>query len=419
MSTPVGVVVNGLTGFAWVHHRAIWAAEQNGVCRLLGYCDHQPSESGERTKRQYRLTERGVPLFSDFSAMLERTGDRCHLAFIPSPPTIHAADHAAAIGRGIRCYLEKPPTLAPTEFAAMLARERQVGKAAIVGFNEMADPVRYDLKCRLARGEFGELRRVDVMGFWPRPTGYYRRARWPGRLCLDGQLVLDSVFGNAMAHYVHGLLFWGRSDAVWGWASVSSVEAELYRVYDIESADTVFARGALDSGVVFRIAFSHACTPTIDPVETLHCSHATVALQRGAATVVWKNGKVEAIAADSLDSHDRAVARAIAEIRGEPVAIPSVGLEQCASFVEMNALLHVAGGTIHCVHDHAASSPTARWIDGIEAVAQRFVSQGLLPSEQGLRWGRRGGSATPNDLDQLERVIAANCAAAAIPSDQA
>ncbi len=412
MSTPVGVVINGLTGFAWVHHRAVFAAEQKGLCRLLGYCDHQPSESGERTKREYRLEERGVPVFPDFASMLDSVGERCRLAFIPSPPTIHAADHAAAISRGIRCYLEKPPTLSPSEFEAMLDLERRVGKSAIVGFNEMADPVRFELKRRLVRGEFGALERIDVLGFWPRPAAYYGRSRWPGKLMLDGQLVLDSVFGNAMAHYLHGMLFWGRNDAVWSWASAASVEAELYRAYEIESADTAFARGMLNTGVSFRVAFSHACAETIDPVETLHCRDATVRLRRGSATVAWSTGRVEDIVADPVDSHDRCIARVIAEVNGEAVEIPSVGLQQSASFVKMNALLYVAGATIHQVEGAVANSgPTTKSIQGVEQAGQRFITDGRLPSEQRMPWGRAGGWATAANIDQLERVIAANCAA--------
>lgn len=414
MSTPIGVVINGLSGFAWVHHRAVLAAESKGLCRLLGYCDHQPGEAGEKVRQQFRLRERGVELFSDFPSMLDRLGSRCAMAFIPSPPAIHAEDHRTAISRGVRCYLEKPPSLAPAEFEAMVALERRTNVSAIVGFNQMADPVRFALKRRLIAGDFGRLQQIQVMGFWPRPASYYARARWPGRLTVNGQLILDSVFGNAMGHFLHGMLFWGATENVWSWTSVQSIEAELYRANAIESADTVFARGVLRTGVPFRIAFSHACEDTIDPIERLECSDAVISLDRGSATIAWRTGDVESLPAGPDDSHDRSITRAIAEVRGEAVTMPSVSLTHCASFVDLNALLYVAAMRIHDVDStNIRSTHIGVTIIGVEDAARALLAGGKLPTEALIPWARAGGAATCTDIGQLDQTIASMSAATA------
>jgi predicted dehydrogenase len=404
--SPLGVVINGLTGFAWVHHRAVLQAEEQGLCRLLGYCDHQPGPVGAELVERYRLRQRGVPQFNSFSAMLDAVGDRCALAFIPSPPLVHANDHAVAVRHGTGGYLEKPPSLDPAEFAGMLQLEAGARRPTWVGFNHFADPVRLRLKERVIAGEFGRLRRVDVSGFWPRPRSYYTRATWPGRLKVGDQLLLDSVFGNAMSHYIHAMLFWAETRMVWGWARVAQVEAELYRAHAIESVDTLFARGKTETGIDFRLAFSHACTAKQDPVERLECDRAVLEFAAAGTLIRRRDGGVESVAAEAVDSHDRSILRAIDDASGKAVTMRGVTLADCASFVELHGLLYVAGRDIHPVPTIVfESEPDRVAIAGIEEIARLFMTTGALPTEQGIAWARGGGAATPADASRLPATI--------------
>jgi hypothetical protein len=45
-------------------------------------------------------------------------------------------------------------------------------------------------------------------------------------------------------------------------------------------------------------------------------------------------------------------------------------------------------------------------IRDLGTVCDRFLESGLLPSAQGVEWGRPGGSATRDDVARLQATIA-------------
>ncbi len=61
-----------------------------------------------------------------------------------------------------------------------------------------------------------------------------------------------------MSHHVHNMLFLAGIKSPSSWADCRAVEAQLYRTWPIEGADTVFVKGELASSIEFRIALSHA-----------------------------------------------------------------------------------------------------------------------------------------------------------------
>src|SRR5690606_16855120 len=121
----------------------------------------------------------------------------------------------------------------------MIQRDAKARHQTQVGFSYIVEPWRHALKERLRSGELGRLMRAALLGSWQRPSSYYERAPWAGRLAMQGGLVLDSCFGNAMAHHVHNLLFFAGEAGGFSWADIASARAELYRANAIESADTV------------------------------------------------------------------------------------------------------------------------------------------------------------------------------------
>ena len=52
---------------------------------------------------------------------------------------------------------------------------------------------RLALKERLLSGEFGAIRGGTLSAMWPRPSGYFARNAWCGRLFVGDHIVLDSV----------------------------------------------------------------------------------------------------------------------------------------------------------------------------------------------------------------------------------
>jgi predicted dehydrogenase len=174
--------------------------------------------------------------------MLERHRRELDLVVVPTPINLHAEMHAAATAFGLPVHLEKPPTLDHAELEQMIAADAHARRASFVGFNFIIEKTRLALKQRLLAGEFGDVRGATLSATWPRPTSYFTRNQWAGRLLVGDQLVLDSCFGNAMAHFVHNLLFWAGNRGLYSWGQPAAVRAELDRAHPIEGADTFLWR---------------------------------------------------------------------------------------------------------------------------------------------------------------------------------
>ena len=289
-------------GFAGSHHHAVARLEKRGHARLICTCDPRPDFfAGEQ--RAWHLAARGVQVFSDYRAMLEACHRDLDLLVVPTPIHLHAEMHAAATALGLPVYLEKPPTLDYAQLEKMIADDTRARKASLVGFNFIIEKLRLALKERLLAGEFGAIRSATLGALWPRPASYFARNNWAGRLLVDGRIVLDSCFGNAMAHFVHNLLFWTGGPGLFSWAQIATVRAELYRASAIEGADTFFVAAGTTAGVPIRFALSHACAGPSTHCETVLCDKAVLSYSAGLHTEIrWADGRVEKSPLETFDA---------------------------------------------------------------------------------------------------------------------
>src|SRR5699024_11272594 len=95
-----------------------------------------------------------------------------------------------------------------------------------------------ELKKDIIKGIFGKPIRFKSMVQWPRNESYYNRSPWAGKkYSTDGSMIFDSVANNATAHFLHNLLYL-NGDNVDTSSKIDTLEAELYRVNNIETFDT-------------------------------------------------------------------------------------------------------------------------------------------------------------------------------------
>lgn len=406
----VGIV--GMGGFAQNHHKAVAQLERSGRCRLICACDPERESFADRA-RELDFEPRGVRFHDHYLSMLDAHRDELDLVTIPTPIPLHAPMHRACVERGLPVYLEKPPTLSCEEMQEMLAVEAGAELATNVGFNFTAEAERQALKQRILDGEFGRLHTVSILGLTPRPRSYFARAPWAARLIMDGRLVLDSCFGNAMAHLVHNVLFWAGSGEVLSWAQVEEVEAELYRARGIQGFDTCFARARTSQGPDILVAMSHSCEPDIRFRERVHCERATITYSVGHSyRVDWANGREEAadVAPISLTDNIAAYLNYV----GGKTDRPLNRLVDCSPFVTFNSLLYVASGAIHTVPtdqidllragDPAEETPR---IIGLLPACETFLRDGVFPAAQGAAWAKPGRKATPSEVSRLRDVVTA------------
>lgn len=409
MKPPIRIGIVGMGGFAASHHSAVAKLEERGQARLVCTCDPQ-APIFATAAQNWRLPQRGVTVFEHYGAMLDACHRELDMVVVPTPIHLHAEMHDAVTARGLPTYLEKPPTLDMAELDRMIATDRRARKSSLVGFNFIVERPRLALKERILTGEFGGLRGATLSALWPRPASYFSRNDWAGRLLIQGRPVLDSCFGNAMAHFVHNMLFWTGSGDVFSWAQIAAVRAELYRAHAIEGADTFFVEADTASGITLRFALSHACAGASHHAETVLCEKAVLTYVVGRhAEVKWNDGRVEKIPLDPFDGLAENHAEYYRYLRGESIR-PATTLTDSIPFVTVNDLAYISSGRI-------AAIPAARVtgvreekeqkdylnVAGLTTAVEQFLVRGAWP---GTDWGRPPGDVvTSADLPRLVEVV--------------
>ncbi|HWA87675.1 MAG TPA: Gfo/Idh/MocA family oxidoreductase [Opitutus sp.] len=412
MSHPIRIGVIGLGGFAGSHHSAIERLEARHEARLVCTCDPRATELIAHND-QWSFARRGVRVFADYREMLAACHRDLDVVVIPTPIQVHAEMHAAVAALGLPSYIEKPPTLDYAELDRMIGTDAALPRSSLVGFNFIIEQTRLALKERLLAGEFGAVRGATLTGLWPRPRSYFRRNNWAGRLRLDGHLVLDSVFGNALAHFVHNLLFWAGSGDLFNWARPAAVRAELYRAHAIEGADTFFVETDTTGGVTMRFALSHACSGGSSQVETVVCEHATLNYVVGSHAEIRRcDGRVEKIDLDPFDGLLRNHQEYYRYLNGARPR-PATTLADSRPFVVLNDLAYVSSRQITPIPERYVSverndkeQKEYLEVDGLRSAQAAFLMHGTWPGANG--WKREPPAlATAGDLPRFHDTIAA------------
>jgi len=410
MITPLRIGIIGLGGHACVHHQSVLQLESEYQARLVCTCDPQ-ADSLIAQRETYSFAKRGVQIFTDYRTMLATCAHELDMVVVPTPIPLHAEMHRACVEHGVPVYLEKPPTLDYRELEEMIATDRSAKKAALVGFNFIIERPRLALKQRLLDGEFGPLREAHLRVRWPRANTYYVRAAWAGRLFASGgkSVILDSCFGNAMAHFVHDLLFWAGSGQLMSWATPTTVRAELYRAHLIESTDTVFVESQTAEGITLRFALTHACQGESTQCEIMHCEKASIHYFIGDRAVIrWHDGRIETIALGAFDPTHENHLDYYRYLRGETTR-PATTLADSRPFVLLNNLIFVSSGVITPFPRNHVQTHT-RPIDGqihytvtaLESAMDVFLAEGRWPgTAQNWRPGAPSEVVTNADLPRF------------------
>lgn len=393
MSSVLRVAIIGMGGFAGSHHDVVRDLERAGRCRLVAACDPALAAFADR-QRELDFAGRGVRGFDDYRALLEACRSELDFITIPTPIHLHAVMHRAAVRAGLAVYLEKPPTLDFAELREMEATDAAGRFRTNVAFNFIVDPVRQAVKRRLLAGEFGRLIRVCYSGLAPRYTPYYQRAAWAGRLTVGSALVLDSPIGNAMAHYVHNVLYWAGLRELPDWADLSTVTAECYRAHAIQGMDTVLLRAQTRAGVELRVAASHAVDqPRVE--EWFECERARVIYPvTGAFEIQWADGRVEKGSPHGLNLLKSNFEAFFDYVQGR-CDRPVTALRDAEPFVLLNDLAYVSAGRILTVpSDQVVRAPAEDGgekvgIAGLAGGVDEFLRTGRLLGEQGVPWANR------------------------------
>jgi predicted dehydrogenase len=393
--SPVRVLVVAIGGYGYYYLQTLLEQVPPDRATLAGVVDPE----ARRSRAWPWVEARGVPVFDEVDDFYA-AGHRADLAVIVSPIQHHVPQSCAALERGSHVLCDKPLGATVQEAARLVAARDRSDRRVMIGYQWSYSAAIQSLKRDILAGLFGRPLRFSTICCWPRDLAYYRRNQWAGRLRdpVTGRWVLDGPANNAMAHFLHNLLYLGGAEVHLS-ARPRTVQAELYRAYPIESYDTVACRVVADSGLEVLAYFSHATEFALEPRFSLEFEAATVTFGGDARTIVAcdAHGRSKDYGAPDDSPQFKKLFDAIDGVRSaDPVVC---GPEAAAAHTMTVNGMHESAGAPHpfpgsvVVADEAGGT---RWVRGLGDALVGCCEQGRLPADAGAEWARAG---TLIDLD--------------------
>jgi len=384
---PIGMAVVGLGGYGGrIIERILEAASgDDHPPRLVAVTSSNPARHREAVGRLEGL---GVAICSDLDDLLEC--EDVEAVWLPVPIELHRPfmDRTLAAGKAVMC--EKPVSGSVDDCDLMIASRNRHGLPAAIGYQSIYDPATLALKRRILAGDLGRVISICLQGVWPRGSTYYHRAPWAGRLQSNGVWILDSAFQNAFNHFPNlGLFIAGPTPEES--AVPVGVEAELYRVNEIETYDTASIRMTLDTGATFLVLITHAAVEPRDPTIIFTGERGTATWRFNGEITFQRPGSTDApMPVLDVESQRRTMVSAFnRRVRHTPDPTRAVAtLEQArATLVAVNGVTEAAPvHTVPAAHvrivDGADGSVT-RTIPGIAGLFDRCVRRGQMLHEVG------------------------------------
>ena len=146
----------------------------------------------------------------------------------------------------------------------------------MVGYQWSFSAAIRSLKRDLLSADFGAIRRAKTLVFWPRDYAYFSRNDWAGkRQHPGGEDINDHLLNNAMAHFLHNLLYL-CGDEIEGSARIISGRACLSRAYNIETFDTAVLDLETPTGINIRFYGSQVTRTAKGPLFVIECEKAVI-----------------------------------------------------------------------------------------------------------------------------------------------
>lgn len=386
-SHPITIALSGLGGYGQEYLNELLDPRYDGRISLAGGIDPQP----ERCARLADLRARGVPLYNTLEDFYrERSAD---LLIVSAPIHEHAPQTCLGLRQGSHVLCEKPLAATVQEADAMIAARDRAGRHVAIGYQWSFDPAILSLKRDIMAGRFGQPRRLTTLALWPRSHAYYTRNDWAGRQkTAGGAWVLDSPVNNAVAHYLHNMLFLPGAQIDRS-ARPVSIQAELYRANAIENYDTAALRVMVESGAEILFYASHAVGERVGPVLRAEFEGASIHIDGLNDRLIARTESGARIDYGIPDNGVRAKLEAMLNAieRGAPV---TCGIETArAHTVCVNGAQECADITLFPAEDireiDSADGPLT-CVAGLSAALQACAQAGRLPSEMGFPWAQPG-----------------------------
>lgn len=276
----------GVSGYGRIHYDLLMEARAAGNVEIVGATIINPEEEAGKCAR---LRELGCRIFGDYPTMLRVLAGNAELCMIPTGIPMHREMTVAALEAGMHVLVEKPAAGCIEDVRAMQEAARKAGRIVAVGYQQLYASPAVATKKLILDGVIGTVKSIKALVLWPRDHAYYGRNGWAGKLRVNGSIVNDSPFNNAVAHDLMMMLFQAGKSARDA-AMPVGVTAELYRANAIESADTGCVLIETAEGIPIRFYATHACREAFGPEVHIQGSQGRVVMTHEGAVITPEHG---------------------------------------------------------------------------------------------------------------------------------
>lgn len=386
ISRPVRIVMVGISGYGSHYLRTLLDNCSSEEAELVGAVDPFP----EHAVITPELEAGGVPLFRSLEEFYK--GSRAELAVISSPPHFHVSQSLEALEHGNSVLCDKPVGVTVQEVDRLIEQKNKAGKEVLVGFQWSYSRAIQSLKADILQGRWGKPRRLKTLCFWPRDLDYYRRNDWAGRVRNpQGAWILDSPAHNAMAHFLHNLLYLlgSRTDTS---AIPVKIKAEAYRTFPIENYDTAACRIWTEDGAELLFYASHASSRDWGPMFFLDFEEASICFGETGREIVAKDLRGVEVSYGSPDDDDQFQklfdAIAVVQGKGDVVCGPEASRSQVLC---VNGIQESVGEITELPPVLVERSAEGKVVSkAVEQALTICYQRGVLPSEANQSWARGG-----------------------------
>lgn len=384
----IKVAAIGTEGYAYTQLERIFSLPEH--FELVGVC----SEPLRRDKGYELCRSRGVDVFDASEDLLRHVQGRAQAVFIFTGIDSHCRLTRQCLWAGFEVFLEKPPVPTIQQLDELAALEQKTQKRVAVLFQYLYSRIVQTLKRRLVSGEFGRVIRVRSMAAWQRPDDYFKRADWSGVLkTARGEWVLDGTLNNPLSHVLGNSLFLASLEAD-QMAAPRVVQAELYRVHDIESEDTSSVRIICENGCVVTNNMTLCSESQVRSETVVECEKAVITyLDFNRAQIRYLDSRPPETLEDMNDHRIHMLIDLADTFRsGKPY---KVSLKTCRPFTLcVNGAFDSSGSAIHIDPAHVIrdrrNGTSMTLIKDIEPVIKQAHKHSRLLSEIQIPWARSG-----------------------------
>ena len=280
----------GINGYGHYYLKTFLEETDCDNAVLAGVVDPE----AERSKYYAAFREFGIPVYTRMNDFY-LSGGHADLAVISSPPHFHSSQSILALHNGTNVLCEKPLCSQISDAEKIISKRDKSGKFVMVGYQWSYSEGIQSLKNDIIAGKYGKPLRMKALCLWPRDHAYFNRNVWAYRNTdPEGNVVRDNLFNNAMAHFIHNMLFLMGDEPEIS-STVKSIKSILYKAYPVETFDTGIFCAQTESGVDLLFFGSHATGKKADPCFRIEFERGFAELKSGSDRIYGKTiDKLEA-----------------------------------------------------------------------------------------------------------------------------